>query len=92
MSVFLIIIEWNPELIPESSGLEKLLDSNFKWVKLTEQSYLIASNNSPVEIRNYLTNKLSNISRIFVGEMKESAAWRSMLTDSEQIKQIFNNE
>lgn len=92
MNKYVIIIKWTPERIPESEGLEKLMDSNFKWAKLTEDSYLIRSNNSPVEIREYLTNKLSNISRIFIGEMKESAAWRGMLTDSEHIKQIFNNE
>lgn len=92
MNKYIIVIYWNPELIPDTSNLENLLDSNFKRVKLTEDSYLIASNNSPVEIRNYVMSKISNISRIFVGEMKESAAWRNMLTDSEIIKQLFNND
>ena len=92
MNIYIIVINWKPDLMPDKDNLEKLLEANFKRVKLTEESYLVSSNNSPVEIRNFITNKIPNIGRIFIGEMKESAAWKSMLSESDNIKQIFNNE
>lgn len=92
MSIYIITIKWEPERVAETTLLENLLNANFKWVKLTEESFLITSENTPVEIRNFITSKLANLSRIFIGEMKESAAWRNMIDDSDKIKQIFNNE
>ena len=92
MSIYIVAIKWNTERVEETTTLESLLDANFKWVKLTEDLYLIVSSNSPIEIRNFITSKLANLSRIFIGEMKESAAWRNMLADNDKIKQIFSNE
>lgn len=92
MSTYLLIIEWGQNQIPETTVFENLLKANFQWVKLTELSYLIKGVNTTVEIRNFITNKLPNLSRVFVGEMKSAAAWRNMLTNSDKIKQLFEDE
>lgn len=91
MIQYIIIVEWKALGITNSS-LERLLESNFKCVKLTSQSYIISCLNTPVEIRNFLTDNLPNIDRLFIGELKSSAAWRNMLSENEMIKRLFNNE
>lgn len=92
MSTYIIIIEWDQNQIPGIAALENLLQANFQWVKLTEQSYLISGVNTPVEIRNFITDKIPNLRRVFVGEMKYAAAWRNMMADSDKIKQLFEDE
>ncbi len=92
MNQYIVIAEWNASESTGEYGLERLLDSNFNWVKLTSHSYIIKSNNTPVEIRNFLTVKYPSISRLFIGEMNPSAAWKNMLSESEMIKELFNNE
>lgn len=92
MGIYIIVLEWEEGKIPETSALEGLLDSNFRWLKLTETSYLIKSVNTTIEIRNYINLKLTNIRRLFVGEMKTSAAWKNMTTGSEAIKNLYEDE
>ena len=92
MGIYIIVIEWDEGKIPETSALEGLLDSNFHWLKLTETSYLIKSVNTTIEIRNYISSKLTNIRRMFVGEMNTSAAWKNMVTGSEAIKNLYEDE
>ena len=52
----------------------------------------IKSVNTTIEIRNYINLKLTNIRRLFVGEMKTSAAWKNMTTGSEAIKNLYEDE
>ena len=92
MSIYIVAIEWSPERIPETTNLEGLFNANFQWVKLTELTYLITSSNTPVEIRNFITNRIPALERIFVGEVNYSAAWRNMESDSNNIKQLFGDE
>ena len=92
MSVFILSIEWGENQIPETATLENLLKANFSCAKLTELSYLLSGTNTVVEIRDFITSKLPNLSRVFVGEMECVAAWRNMLSKSEIIKQLFSNE
>lgn len=90
MNQYIVIAEWDTS--GSSYSLERLLESHFKWVKLTSQSYIIRSSNTPIEIRNFLSVNFPNISRLFVGELNSSAAWKNMLSGSEMIKELFNNE
>ena len=92
MNSYLIIIEWEENQIPETAVFENLLKANFQWVKLTELSYLIMGVNTTVEIRNFITSKLPNLYRLFVGEMKYAAAWRNMIADSNKVKQLYEDE
>ena len=92
MSTYIIIIEWDQNQIPGTAAFENLLQTNFLWIKLMEQSYLIRGINTPVEIRNFITEKIPNLRRIFIGEMNYSAAWRNMIADSDKIKHLFENE
>ncbi len=92
MELYILVIEWEEGKIPETFGLEHLLESNFRWVKLTDNSYLIKSVNTTKEIRNYINLKVSNIRRLFVGEMNTSAAWKSMYSGSEAIRKMYEDE
>ncbi len=92
MTLYIINVEWKDDILKETSALENLINTNFKNQKLLEGSYLILSSNTSVEIRNYLVNNLPAIHRIFIGEMSSSAAWRNVMSDSNDVKQMFNNE
>lgn len=92
MSIYIISLEWASGMVPDVTGFEKLLAVNFKWLKLTEHSYLVKSASAPIDIRNFITSSYPNIFHIFIGEMKSSAAWRGMQSSNERIKEIFDNE
>lgn len=92
MYLYIITIEWNKELLPEQALLENTLSSNFKYKKLSDTTYLILSSNSAVEIRNYLTSSINSLYRIFIGELSSTAAWRNLMSESDEIKEMFNHE
>lgn len=92
MQLYIITIERKEKILSGTDSVEDILRNNFIYVKLTESAYLIKSQNSSVEIRNFLVENTGIIERLFVGEMASSAAWRNMLSDNENIKDIFNNE
>lgn len=92
MQVLIVIVGWKPQTLSESSSLEELINNNFQYAKLTESSYLILCNNTTVEVRDFIINNVDKIDRIFVGEAGDSAAWRNLLTDSENIKGLYNKK
>lgn len=49
MSIYIISLEWASGMVPDVTGLEKLLAANFKWLKLTEHSYLVKSASAPID-------------------------------------------
>lgn len=92
MYLYIVYIEWNKQQVPESDALENILSANFKNKKLAEDIYIILSSNSAVEVRNYLVSKINTIDKIFVGELSSSAAWRNLIADSDEIKEMFNHD
>lgn len=92
MRLYIITIEKKDKILSVTESVEDILRNNFIYVKLTESSYLVRSQNSSVEIRNFLVENTVGINRLFVGEMANSAAWRNMLSENDNIKEIFNNE
>ena len=92
MYLYIIIIEWEKNILPETTSLQDLLSANFTSRSITENSYLVLSNNSSVEIRNYILNNIKHLNRIYVGEMSTAAAWRKAMSDSDEIKEMFNHD
>lgn len=92
MRLYIITIEKKDNVLSVTDSVEDILRNNFIYVKLTESSYLVRSQNSSVEIRNFLVENTVGINRLFVGEMANSAAWRNMLSENDNIKELFNNE
>ena len=92
MYLYIIIIEWEKNILPETTALQELLSANFTSRSITENSYLVLSNNSSVEIRNYIVNSIKHLNRIYVGEMSTTAAWRNAMSDSDEIKEMFNHD
>lgn len=92
MQLYIITIEKKDKILSVTDSVEDILRNNFIYVKLTESSYLVRSQNSSVEIRNFLVENTVGINRLFVGEMANSAAWRNMLSENDNIKELFNNE
>ena len=92
MQLYIITIERKEKILFGNDSVEDVLRNNFIYVKLTESAYLVKSQNSSVEIRNFLVENAGVIERLFVGEMASTAAWKNMISDNEYIKGIFNNE
>lgn len=92
MQLYIITIERKEKILSGTDSVEDVLRNNFIYVKLTESAYLVKSQNSSVEIRNFLVENTVVIERLFVGEMASTAAWKNMISDNEYIKGIFNNE
>lgn len=92
MYLYIIIIEWEKNILPEATALQDLISANFTSISITENSYLVLSNNSSVEIRNYIVNNIKHLNRIYVGEMSTTAAWKNAMSDSDEIKEMFNHD
>lgn len=92
MNQYIVIVEWKADEGISNNSLERLIGSNFMFVKLTSLAYIISSVRTPVEIRNFLSNHLTGLERLFIGELNASAAWKNMIYDADSIKRIFSNE
>lgn len=90
MNKYIILIEWTQ--IPATETLESILSQNFIYAKLTEHAYMIISNVGAIDIRNYISDNVKSIERIFISQVSAPAAWRGMLSDSSVIKDLFNHE
>lgn len=90
MNKYILVIEWAQ--IPVADTLESILSQNFIYAKLTEHAYMILSNAGAIDIRNYITDNVKSMERIFISQVSVPAAWRGMLNDSSVIKDLFNHE
>lgn len=68
--------------------LLKLIKAYPYWARLGGSSYLILSDNTPVQIRDYLRSALDANDRLYVGKIVAPAAWWNLPNDvSEWILQ-----
>ncbi|MCY6372588.1 hypothetical protein [Clostridium ganghwense] len=54
--------------------------------KITESCWFLVTNDSPVEIRDNLSQYLDTDDRIFVGSLDVSAAWKNIIGNNTFIK------
>jgi len=59
-------------------ALLKLIKSYPAWARLGGSSYLVLTEQSTVQIRDYLTPALDTNDSLFVGLMSNVAAWRGL--------------
>lgn len=68
------------------SELQTAIKSFGTWGKITESAWAIVTDNSSVEIRDYLSRYIDSNDRIMVIRSGEDAAWRKVIADSEWLK------
>lgn len=51
------------------------------WARLGGSSYLVVTNSSPVDVRDYLMEVLDNDDQLFVSLVKAPAAWTGLSED-----------
>lgn len=56
------------------------------WARVTESTWVIASNDSCVTIRDTLKTYIDSNDRLFVGELTGVAAWSNVRCDSDYLK------
>ena len=68
--------------------LLKRIKSYPTWARLGGSAYIIISNQSPVQIRDYLRSVLDWNDKIFVGAIRSPAAWYNL---GDEVAQWLNN-
>jgi len=64
------------------------IKSYSSWARLGGSAYIIISNDSAADIRNYLMAVLDNNDKIFVGVVNAPAAWRGL---GDEVSQWLRN-
>ncbi|MBO7415996.1 MAG: hypothetical protein J6U22_05415 [Bacteroidaceae bacterium] len=57
------------------------IKESLAWARLGQSAYLVESEQSAVELRNYYRNELDNNDKIYVGKVCAPAAWFGMPKD-----------
>ena len=69
-------------------ALLKKIKSSSGWARLGDSAYIIISEDSAVNIRDYLMTVLDNNDKIFVGVINAPAAWRGL---GDEVSQWLSN-
>lgn len=70
--------------------LLKKIKSHANWARLGGSSYIILSEHSAVEIRDFLVTVLDSNDKIFIGKLSNEAAWHGLSDEvSNWIKSVL---
>lgn len=58
-----------------------------EWAHITKSTWFIKTNDSCVNVRNYLSSKMDGNDRLFVAELTGAAAWSNVICDSDYLKE-----
>ena len=90
MEKYLIVIEYSMSEIDILKRINDYLKNKGKCLQLTEHSFLLASENSAAELRDYIKVFEEGIQRVFVSKVTPPATWFSSLSDNSSIKALFH--
>ena len=89
MNKYIVVIEYN-EFIEVEERIYDLLCSIGHTEQLTMHSFLIATEQDVVYVRNSIKNSPYDVDSIFVITVKSPAAWRKVMSDSDDIKGLLH--
>lgn len=72
------------------SSLYSSIKSYGTWAKITESSWAIVTDQTAIQIRDYLSNFIDNDDRLFVAKYGGTAAWRNVIAKNEWFHQHLN--
>lgn len=89
MNKYIVVIEYN-EFIEVEERIYDLLCSIGHTEQLTMHSFLIATELDVVYVRNSIKNSPYDVDSIFVITVKSPAAWRKVMSDNDDIKNLLH--
>lgn len=89
MNKYIVVIEYN-EFIEVEERIYDLLCSIGHTEQLTMHSFLIATEQDVVYVRNSIKNSPYDVDSIFVISVKSPAAWRKVMSDNDDIKSLLH--
>lgn len=89
MNKYIVVIEYN-EFIEVEERVYDLLCSIGHTEQLTMHSFLIATEQDVVYVRNSIKNSPYDVDSIFVITVKSPAAWRKVMSDNDDIKSLLH--
>ena len=91
--LYIIIIEYTAGFSSDiDDKMQELLSSIGQEMRLTEHSYFLSTDATPVIIRDAIKNSPYNVERIFVAQVSSPSAWRNLISDNSDIKAFLRNE
>ena len=89
MNKYIVVIEYN-DFIEVEERIYDLLCSMGHTEQLTMHSFLIATEQDVVYVRDSIKNSPYDVDSIFVITVESPAAWRKVMSDSDDIKGLVH--
>ena len=89
MNKYIVVIEYN-DFIEVEERIYDLLCSMGPTEQLTMHSFLIATEQDVVYVRDSIKNSPYDVDSIFVITVESHAAWRKVMSDSDDIKGLLH--
>ncbi len=86
---YIIIVEYI-ETVAIGESLYELISSIGKTEPLTPHAFLLSCSQSSVFIRDAIKNSPYEINSIFVIKVESSAAWKNVIANNEDIKELLH--
>ena len=68
-------------------ALYSAIKSYEAWAHVTESTWLIKTEDSCVQVRDALKQKMDTNDRLFVGKLTGEAAWKNVICGSDKLKE-----
>ena len=85
------IISYDLRKIRDYTSLGSAIKSYGTWAKITESMWIIVSNQTTVQIRNFLSRYMDDDDRLFVAKYGGSAAWKNIIASNEWLHKNLNS-
>lgn len=89
MKLYIIIFEIIRITDFEKIRFVEIMESIGVHTQLTKTSFMVASELSPVEMRNYLRT-IREDARIFISQISSPAAWGNLICSNTEVKDMFH--
>lgn len=89
MNKYIVVIEYDG-LIEVDERIYDLLCSMGHTEQLTARSFLVATEQNVVYVRDSIKNSPYDVDSIFIISVKSPAAWRNVMSDSDDIKSLLH--
>ena len=89
MNKYIVVIEFD-DLIEVDEKIYDLLCSMGHTEQLTEHSFLVATEQDVVYVRDSIKNSPYDVDSIFVITVESPAAWRKVMSDRDDIKGLLH--
>ena len=76
--------------IRDYSSLYNAIKSYGTWAKITESSWAIVTDQTAIQVRDFLLNSIDGDDRLFVAKYGGAAAWQNVIAKNEWFHQNLN--